>query len=425
MKILISHNLLDDDVAPVRVVRSFGLELERLGNEVRFHRSSGDPVPGSHGGGGNAVAGARPGRLDRLKNRAWFAKALARNVPMYRRDVRAIRAFGPDVVLARHDAYCASMALASGRCGAPLVVYADVPVAYETRQYHSKSRWHPPGLVEAVDRFALARARAITSTSRPGADEIARYNPGVPIEVISNGVHPEQFPEVSHSERLARRSALGVERPLVLGFQGTFRAFHGIDRLSDLMTATARRGDVHWLIVGDGPELRALRGAVRDVPATFLGMQPHSRMSELLSMVDVAVAPHQFVEGVFYLAPLKILEYAAAGCAVVAGAQGDIPLLLDRGRVGVLLDEPDSPAWVKAIEQLLDDPARRIALGRAARDFVLTNYSWENVARQYERVLEWAAFGPRDGRVPQKFPGSMGPFRPSPRAATADEPAAI
>ena len=83
------------------------------------------------------------------------------------------------------------------------------------------------------------------------------------------------------------------------------------------------------------------------------------------------MVPHQFVPGVFYLSPLKVIECAAAGCAIVASWQGDIPWLLDDGRVGVVLDDPAIPAWLEAINGLLDDPNRRHVLGQAARRHVL------------------------------------------------------
>ena len=54
----------------------------------------------------------------------------------------------------------------------------------------------------------------------------------------------------------------------------------------------------------------------------------------MLSLVDVAVVPHAYSASHFYFCPLIILEFAAAGCAVIASSQGDIPNLLDDGRAG-------------------------------------------------------------------------------------------
>jgi glycosyltransferase involved in cell wall biosynthesis len=390
MKILVSHYLLDDDNPPARILRVIGRELEALGHAVRIHRSFGAvraarPAPAQ----GSAAAGGVRRLIPLVKNRLWFAKAVARNAPMLGRDLRAIAGFQPDVILARQDAYCGSMSLAARLMRVPLVVYADAPVAYEVRLYHGRQRWHPPRLVEAVERWGLKQSRAITTISHPSARKLAEYGLDRPIAVVPNGIEPERFPELAEEERRELRRAHRLTAPRILGFQGNFKTFQGIDRLRDLMLASARRGDAQWLLIGDGPERAALQDAVTGrVAATFLGQQPPEAMGRLLSLIDVAVAPHQYVSGIFYLSPLKIIECAAAGCAVVASDQGDIPWLLDDGRAGLVLSDPAIAAWTAAIDRLLDDDPLRRALGRAARRHVLAHFSWRSIAERHERHLQ-------------------------------------
>jgi glycosyltransferase involved in cell wall biosynthesis len=419
MKILFSHYLLDDDNPPVRTVHAISRELRGLGNEVHVHRSYGPARPMAMGAGGS-VAG-RPGLLGAARGAAWFAKAALRNLPMYRNDLRAIAAVRPDVVLARQDAYCLSMALAAQKAGLPLVTYADVPVAYESRVYYNVGRWHPPGLVEAMEKRGLAPSRAVIATSYPTIWQLAEYGLDLPMRVVPNGLHPERFPELSEDERRAQRRALGIEAPLVVGFQGTFLAIHGVDRLRDLMLELSPREDVHWLVIGDGPLRAGVEAAVAGrVRATFLGRRPPEEMGRLLALMDVAVAPHTFVPGIFYLSPLKIIESAAAGCTVVASRQGDIPWLLDNGRAGIILDDPDIAAWTAAIHRALDDPDLRRSLGQAARRYVLEHFTWRRIAEQYDEILRWALDGGRaSGRPIPPSPLPEPEPEPEPEPATA------
>jgi glycosyltransferase involved in cell wall biosynthesis len=386
LRILLSHYLLDDDTPPARIVHALRDEFQLLGHEVAIHRSAGPPRPVHRGGSGQSRR-----RLGLVRDKVWFAKAIARNFPMLRRDLRAVQGFRPDVVVVRQDSYCASMALACRLKGVPYVLYADAPVAYESRIFESNGRWHPPALVEAIEQSGLSRSSAVTTMSHPAAAQLGLYRVDRPIHVIPNGVHPDRYPQLSDEERRQRRAALGIDAPVVLGFQGTFRAFHGIDRLRELMLGTAQRPDIHWLLIGDGPERSALEASVSGrVAATFLGRRPHETMGELLSLVDIAVAPHQFVNGNFYFSPLKILEYAASGCAIVASHQGDIPWLLDEGRAGIVLEAPEVSAWLGAVDRLLDDSTLRRSLGQAARRHVLDHFTWKRVAEQYEDVLQSA-----------------------------------
>lgn len=392
MKILFSHYQLDDDNAPVRTIQAVSQQLRELGHEVHVHRSYGTVKPRPKPGAMRPDGGG-PGLKPWLKGKVWFAKATARNRAMERNDLEALQQHRPDAVLVRHDAYNCSMAWAADRLGVPRVTYVDAPMAYETRTYFaSGTRWHPPGLVEALERRALQGSRALTATSHPTAEKIReQYRVTMPIRIVPNGLHPERFPELAPADRLRRRSELGINAPMVAGFQGGFLPFHGIDRLRDLMLGLEHRRDLHWLLIGEGPERAMLEAAVAGrVPATFLGWQRPEQVGALTALMDIHVVPHRFVKGPFYLSPLKVIESAAAQCAVVAGAQGDIPWLLDDGRAGVVIDTPELEAWVAAIEGLLDDPGRCRDLGHAARQFVMGRFTWRHIAELYAEVLQGA-----------------------------------
>ena len=274
------------------------------------------------------------------------------------------------------------------------MTYADAPVAHEVRTYGRGPRWHPPGVVEWIERGTLKASRRVVTVSAPSAEILRRYWLDVPIDAIPNGVDPSRFVRMTQDEKLARRRALGIAEPLVVGFQGTFKPFHGVERLGELIRSTADRPDVRWLIVGDGPGLPALREAVGfESRCTFLGRRPPEEMGALLSLLDVAVAPHELARGPFYFCPLKILEYAAAGCAIVASDQGDIPAMLDDGNAAVLLRDDDLSAWTRALGDLLDDPARRAALGESARQFALRHRTWRATAEAVARACRSAVGG--------------------------------
>ena len=417
MRILYSHYLATDEHPAVRMVKAIAEQLRAMGHEVVVHRSFGPAVPSAEGKGNiecrmsnlecriaNVEGEDRDATHEHhfvirdslfvrsifpwAKGKLWFAKAMARNLAMVKRDRRAVRRFQPEVVLARQDAYCWSMPLVCRRQGIPLVTYADAPVAYETRLFGEKGRWHPPWLVEAIERWGLKQSRAVITVSQPAASRLQRYALGVPVNVVPNGVHPARFPDLSSAKRANQRRALGLGAAKVVGFLGTFRPFHGVDRLRELMLGTSHRADVQWLLIGDGPQRKALQDAVVGrVGAVFLGMQPAERIGRLLSLVDVAVAPHAYTAGDFYFCPLKILEFAAAGSVVIASDQGDIPMLLDEGRAGVLVPQPDLAAWQAALDRVLNDDRYRRSLGQAARRFVLSNFTWHHTAGRVEHVL--------------------------------------
>ena len=80
------------------MVHSIAGELAGLGHAVRVHRCLGPAQPLK--GGAAASDGEWPKRGEAIRNRLWFARTMARNRKLRVGDRKAIREFGPDVVLA-------------------------------------------------------------------------------------------------------------------------------------------------------------------------------------------------------------------------------------------------------------------------------------------------------------------------------------
>jgi glycosyltransferase involved in cell wall biosynthesis len=58
------------------------------------------------------------------------------------------------------------------------------------------------------------------------------------------------------------------------------------------------------------------------------------------------------------------------------------------GEAGIVVRRGDPEALAIAISQLLDDPAKRLALGEASRRRAREVFSWDRAGAAYEAVLE-------------------------------------
>lgn len=395
MKVLYSHYHTDGGHPAVQMINQISRNLADFGHEIHVHASAGMQLDSTKSKSKaesepeSKSSGKRSGSvLSRLKRKLWFAKAMARNRKWFPRDIAAIQKVRPELMIIRQDAYCWSATRAAMKLGIPFITYADAPVAYETRMFNGEKRWHPPGLVERIERWGLEAGNAVITVSHPAARRLQTYRLRTPIHVIHNGVDHRKFEGITPDERAAIRRELGLENRTVIGFQGTFKAFHGMERLKDLMVWSARFPEVTWLLIGDGPERETIETAVKDqVPTRFLGRRLPEEMGRLLSAMDIAVAPHSRMKGDFYFCPLKILEYAAAGCATIASNQGDIPLLLADGRGGEIVDDDRLESWIRALEKLILDTGLRTEIAHAGRTHVLQNLTWRETARQVEQVM--------------------------------------
>lgn len=111
----------------------------------------------------------------------------------------------------------------------------------------------------------------------------------------------------------------------------------------------------------------------------------------MLTSMDVAVAPYPALDD-FYFSPLKIFEYMAAGRAIVASAIGQIGDLITDGITGLLYPPGDTAALSAALQRLADDPVLRVQLGKAARQAVVQNHTWDGVAGRILKIaeLQWS-----------------------------------
>ncbi|HZD74440.1 MAG TPA: glycosyltransferase, partial [Actinomycetota bacterium] len=85
------------------------------------------------------------------------------------------------------------------------------------------------------------------------------------------------------------------------------------------------------------------------------------------------------------------LEAAAGGLPVVAGRSGGAPETVVEGQTGTVVDGRRAGEVGAAVARMLADPPRARAMGRAGRDRVEREFSWEAVGARLEKLLAEAA----------------------------------
>jgi glycosyltransferase involved in cell wall biosynthesis len=292
--------------------------------------------------------------------------------------------------------------------GARLAADRGVPfvLEYNGSEVWMARHWGTPlkyeRLSERIELLNLNAADLIVVVSRAMADELTARGiaPGK-ILVNPNGVDTDRFtPQIDGSE--VRRTR-GLTGKTVVGFIGTFDAWHGADVLADAFARLMRehptyRERVRLLMIGDGGRMpdvvRILEdGGVREA-CVLTGLVPQEEASRYLAACDVLVSPHvPNPDGTpFFGSPTKLFEYMAMGKPIVASDLDQIGEVLEHDRTAYLVTPGNADALAAGIKTLLDDPARGERIGTAARRVAVDMHSWrEHTRRIIERLREVVA----------------------------------
>ncbi|MFZ0043900.1 MAG: glycosyltransferase [Solirubrobacteraceae bacterium] len=345
-------------------------------------------------------------------------------------DVRVLvlhRPLPPLASLRRLDARAIRAALAPQPPAAEL---DGVPIQYlrylsppRPWSYASWGAWAAP-----VVRRALARVReefafdlVHAHYAVPAGDAVRRAAPDAPLLVSVHGgdVHgphaqaPTVKATLEHAALVLANSAGTARRCAERGARATRVVHLGADlsapgvrpatpalvsvgnlvarkRHADVVQALGilrdRRPDLRYEIVGDGPErerLAALAGA--------LGVQDRVRLLGRLPPDEAAAAARR--ASLFVLPSVS----EAFGVAYIEAMAGGVPAIGCRGEDGpeeiaaagdgIELVEPGSPhELAEVIDRLLGDPLRLQALGEAARETVVREFTWERCGAETVRA---------------------------------------
>lgn len=251
-----------------------------------------------------------------------------------------------------------------------------------------------------VERLGLAAADLVVVVSEPLRDELAgRGVDPARILVNPNGVDPDVYrPDADGS---AVRERLGLSGATVLGFIGTFGAWHGAEKLAEafallLSRRPDLRGSARLLFIGDGLRREAaedvLRAAGLRELAVFTGTVPQAEGPAHLAACDVLVAPHvPNADGSrFFGSPTKLFEYMAMGRAIAASALDQMDAVLEDGATALKAAPGDAGDLSRALEALCVDPELRRRLGAAARERAVERHSWRSHTERIVRALRGA-----------------------------------
>ena len=183
------------------------------------------------------------------------------------------------------------------------------------------------------------------------------------------------------------RRELGIDDRVIVMYAGNV----GFSQSLELVLAAARSmPHIAFVINGDGAARKSLQDEVKskDIDNVyFADYQPIERLSEVLASGDIHVVPLK--TGLASVSvPSKMYSILSAGRPVVAAIDSgtEIPRTLAESGAGIAVAPDNEAEFVLALQILISDRVKRVAMGALGRTWVEQHASAGAVAKRYEAI---------------------------------------
>lgn len=207
------------------------------------------------------------------------------------------------------------------------------------------------------------------------------------VTVIENG---SEVVNLLHREQLqAFQAGSTTKRRVTVAYVGGFEPWHGLMiLLRAVAKAIAQDIQLRLLLIGSGTEQAKLEQLIQTLQLTqvvcLTGQVNATQLAHYLAQADMGVSPYC---GRVEYSGLKLLDYKAAGLAIIAsGAEGQ-PALLTHDQTGWIVPPCDENALCDALVQLCQDGEKRVQMARAARIEAEQLHSWQHTAQELTQLF--------------------------------------
>ncbi len=342
----------------------------------------------------NGLLSLRPRHLKSMTNvLEWTSKLTGGFAEPYtfgRRAVKYLRAHGHEYDLIHDNQSLSWGMLELQRMGLPLVTTVHHPITSDLRIALNAARnpwerllirrWHS---FLNMQKKVVKQLHNVVTVSDCSRQDIARDFGLQPagISLVYNGIDTETFHPVEGVKRnpLRLMATCSADAPL----KGTRYLLHSYARLLQ------KYPNLELLLVskplpGGKTEKLVKRLGIGDKVQFVSGISTE-QMVKYYAEAAIAVVPSVY-EGF----GLPAGEAMACGVPVVSTDGGALPEVV--GDCGVIIPVKNVDAMVEAIDQLLQDPDRRVQLGEAGRARIEEKFCWQVCAREmteyYREILE-------------------------------------
>lgn len=288
--------------------------------------------------------------------------------------------FQPDLIHSVNPGFLGVTAIYyARRFNVPLIASYHTHIPTYARYY--RLTWMEPVLwwcFRAIHNQAdinLCPSRStLTELESLGFRNLALWERGVDLELFS--------PEKRSASMRARLANHRSDDTKILLYVGRLAAEKGIERLRPCLD---QMPDIHFAIVGDGPNRLILERVFAGSNTVFTGYLHGEELAQAYASADGFVFP-----STTETLGLVLYEAMASGLPVIAADSPATREVLKDGQAGIIFDPLDTNSILKAMKELFYNQKRRLHVQNRARKIV-SNLDWgsstQDLIEHYQRLF--------------------------------------
>jgi glycosyltransferase involved in cell wall biosynthesis len=246
-------------------------------------------------------------------------------------------------------------------------------------------------LLEKWELGLYASATSIvTVTEAFRQNLIERGIPEHKVFMIPNGADVNYWnPEPIDSDL---RKLLNIDKEaFVVLYIGAHGISHALSSILESAKMLENFNDIVFVFVGDGAEKIKLKERSKELNLgniRFIDPVEKERVKEYYAMADACLVPLRNIPLFDTFIPSKMFEMMAMARPVIASVRGEAAEILNAAGGAIIVQPEDSEAISQSILSLRENPILRKSLGAAGREYVINNYSRQQLSAKYALILE-------------------------------------
>lgn len=256
----------------------------------------------------------------------------------------------------------------------PLIKEQNIPLVVSFHGIDASPEYlnQPKYKAQLTELFNYARAVIVVSPHMIDSLGLSKWKEKT--HLIPYGINPAEF--TNTADPLREKKTINILH------SGRMVSKKGIPDLIKVFANLSKTyPNLQLDIVGDGAELEPCKQLVQELNLDnvyFRGSQPIAEVKKYMSDADIFVLNSRTGEkGDMEGFPNSIIEAMSMGAPVVSTYHAGIPMAIEDGVTGFLVNEKDNEALQTALEKLIKDKDLRLSMGKQARIKVENEFTLE------------------------------------------------